>query len=203
MRIVLGSLAFFLSGFAALIYQVVWQRMLVLPIGADVYSTTVIVGAFMAGLGAGSLAGGHVADRLTRTRCLRMFIAAETAVGLFGAASRSIFYDWMYLTLGGLALPPAASAIVIFAALIWPTFWMGMSLPLPARAVTARIRARLASPAVQDYYFRAGVNINALLARYLDTPPGVLTGPRTAAPAGLNEDLFPGDEFGVRYPAIR
>ena len=56
MRIALASIAFFLSGFAALIYQVVWQRMLVLPIGADVYSTTVIVGAFMAGLGVGSLA---------------------------------------------------------------------------------------------------------------------------------------------------
>jgi spermidine synthase len=139
MRIVLGSIAFFLSGFAALIYQVVWQRMLVLPIGADVYSTTVIVGAFMAGLGIGSLAGGHVADRITRTHCLGMFVAAEAAVGLFGAASRYIFYDWMYLSLGGLALPPAASAIAVFAALIWPTFWMGMSLPLLARAVTSAL----------------------------------------------------------------
>ena len=139
MRIVLGSLAFFLSGFAALIYQVVWQRMLVLPIGADVYSTTVIVGAFMAGLGCGNLAGGHVADRLSRTRCLGLFVVAELCVGLFGAASRSIFYDWMYLGLGGLSLTPLAAAIVIFAALIWPTFWMGMSLPLLARAVTSTL----------------------------------------------------------------
>ena len=136
MRIVLGSLAFFLSGFAALIYQVVWQRMLVLPIGADVYSTTVIVGAFMAGLGCGSLAGGHLADRLTRRQSIAMFFAAETAVGVFGAASRLLFYDWMYLGLGGLSLAPAALAAVVFAALIWPTFWMGMSLPLLARAVT-------------------------------------------------------------------
>jgi spermidine synthase len=139
MRIVLGSLAFFLSGFAALIYQVVWQRMLVLPIGADVYSTTVIVGAFMAGLGVGSLAGGHVADRVSRRRCLGMFVAAEAAVGGFGAASRYLFYDWMYLGLGGLSLTPVAVAIVVFAALIWPTFWMGMSLPLLARAVTSTL----------------------------------------------------------------
>ena len=139
MRIALGSIAFFLSGFAALIYQVAWQRMLVLPIGADVYSTTVIVGAFMAGLGCGSLAGGHVADWLTRTRCLVMFVIAEAAVGLFGMASRYIFYDWMYLGLGGLSLSPVAVAIVVFASLIWPTFWMGMSLPLLARAVTSSV----------------------------------------------------------------
>ncbi|MDQ3487886.1 MAG: spermidine synthase, partial [Acidobacteriota bacterium] len=139
MRTVLGSIAFFLSGFAALIYQVVWQRMLVLPIGADVYSTTVIVGAFMAGLGCGSLAGGHIADRLTRRRCLLMFVAAEAAVALFGLASRYIFYDWMYLGLGGMPLGPVAVAIVVFAGLIWPTFWMGMSLPLLARAVTSGV----------------------------------------------------------------
>ena len=139
MRIALGSIAFFLSGFAALIYQVSWQRMLVLPIGADVYSTTVIVGAFMAGLGCGSLAGGHIADWLTRTRCLVMFVVAEAAVGLFGVASRYLFYDWMYLGLGGLSLSPVAVAIVVFASLIWPTFWMGMSLPLLARAVTSSV----------------------------------------------------------------
>jgi predicted membrane-bound spermidine synthase len=139
MRIALGSIAFFLSGFAALIYQVAWQRMLVLPIGADVYSTTVIVGAFMAGLGCGSLAGGHVADRLTRTRCLGMFVVAEAAVGVFGMLSRYLFFDWMYLGLGGLSLTPVAVAIVVFASLIWPTFWMGMSLPLLARAVTASV----------------------------------------------------------------
>ncbi len=139
MRTVLGSIAFFLSGFAALIYQVVWQRLLVLPIGADVYSTTVIVGAFMAGLGCGSLAGGHIADRLTRRRCLLMFVAAEAAVALFGLASRYIFYDWMYLGLGGMPLGPVAVAIVVFAGLIWPTFWMGMSLPLLARAVTSGV----------------------------------------------------------------
>ena len=33
MTILLGSIAFFLSGFAALVYQIVWQRLLVLPAG--------------------------------------------------------------------------------------------------------------------------------------------------------------------------
>lgn len=135
MTIPLGSLAFFLSGFAALVYQIVWQRLLVLPMGADVYSTTIIVGAFMAGLGCGSLAGGHIADRLTPRQCLFLFIAAELAVGGFGLVSRSLYYDWMYFSLGTLSIPQIGMAGLVFLSLIWPTFWMGVSLPVLGRAV--------------------------------------------------------------------
>ena len=176
MRIVLASLAFFLSGAAALIYQVVWQRMLVLPIGADVYSTTVIVGAFMAGLGCGSLAGGHVADRLSRTRCLAMFVVAEGAVALFGAASRYIFYDWMYLGFGGLSLTPVAAAIVVFAALIWPTFWMGMSLPLLARAVTSRLEGAAARIGVLYGLNTLGAALGAFATTWVLFPSRGLAG---------------------------
>jgi predicted membrane-bound spermidine synthase len=56
---------FFGSGLAALMYQVIWQRILAIFSGADVFSVTIIVAAFMAGLGVGSLAGGQVADRVT------------------------------------------------------------------------------------------------------------------------------------------
>jgi spermidine synthase len=136
MRLVFGAAAFFLSGFAALTYQVVWQRLLVLPMGADVYSTTVVVAVFMAGLGCGSLAGGRLADRLPARRSIDLFIAAELAVGVFGLFSDVILYDWMYGTLAGLAMPRAALAAIAFAALLWPTFWMGMSLPLLGRGVT-------------------------------------------------------------------
>ncbi|MDQ3488307.1 MAG: hypothetical protein M3468_11315, partial [Acidobacteriota bacterium] len=60
-------------------------------------------------------------------------------------------------------------------------------------------KARLAAPAVQEYYFRAGINIGALLAPYLDAAPRVLRGATGPAPLDLNEDLFPRDEFGVPY----
>lgn len=135
MIIVLGSIAFFLSGFAALVYQIVWQRLLVLPMGADVYSTTIIVGAFMAGLGCGSLAGGHIADRLTRRQCLFLFIGAELAIGGFGLVSRYLYYDLMYFSLGTVSIPQIAMVGLVFVSLIWPTFWMGVSLPVLGRAV--------------------------------------------------------------------
>ena len=74
----------FLSGLAALLYQVIWHRLLVLLTGADAASTTMILTGFMAGLGLGSLVGGRLADRLERRHCLRAFAAAELLVGAFG-----------------------------------------------------------------------------------------------------------------------
>src|SRR4029450_4361216 len=59
-------LVFFVSGFAALVYHVIWQRLLTIFSGADVQSATLVVAAFMTGLGCGSLVGGHIADRVSR-----------------------------------------------------------------------------------------------------------------------------------------
>src|SRR5688572_9302192 len=119
----LASVSFLLSGVAALTYQIVWQRLLVLPLGADVYSMTLVVAAFMTGLGLGSLAGGHIADRLTPLRCVLLFVAAEIGVAAFGLASRGIFYDWMYLRLGRAGLDPSLRSTLVFVTLLWPTFW--------------------------------------------------------------------------------
>src|SRR5712692_4730507 len=56
-------LLFFLSGFPALLYQIVWQRALFTIYGVNVESVTVVVSAFMLGLGLGSLAGGSLSKR--------------------------------------------------------------------------------------------------------------------------------------------
>src|SRR5437763_17160444 len=85
-------MVFFASGFAALLYQVVGQRLLVFFSGSDGYSITLIVTAFMAGLGIGNLAGGYVADRLSRRLHLIVFLAAELAIMLFGILSKRFFY---------------------------------------------------------------------------------------------------------------
>jgi predicted membrane-bound spermidine synthase len=132
---------FFASGFAALLYQVVWQRMLALFSGADVFSVTIVVSAFMAGLGVGNLAGGHLADRLSRRACLLLFAVAELAVGLFALQSKWLYYDVLYTRLGAAALSAPVLAAVLFAAVVWPTFFMGVSLPLLARGLTSAIAA--------------------------------------------------------------
>jgi len=132
---------FFVSGFAALLYQVAWQRMLTIFSGADVYSATIIVAAYMAGLGLGSLAGGQVADRVRARTSLVLFAVAESSIALFGFFSTTFYYDVLYQRLGHLALPAPVMAALLIISLLWPTFFMGASLPLLAKAVTEQIES--------------------------------------------------------------
>ena len=137
-------LAFGLSGFAALLYQVVWQRMLVFFTGADVYASTLIVAAFMAGLGMGNLLGGVAADRLSQKQALVGFAAAELAIAAFSLLSRPLYYDVLYQQLGTQQIGAPTHVVVLFVSLLWPTFFMGVSLPLLARAVTNSVGAAAA-----------------------------------------------------------
>ncbi len=129
--------AFFISGFAALLYQIIWQRLLTLFTGTDVHSATLVVAAFMAGLGFGHLAGGHLADRLTPRRRVAAFAACEFAGAAFALLSARLYYDILYVHLGAQTWSPAATALLVFTFTLWPTFFMGMSLPLISRVVTA------------------------------------------------------------------
>ena len=91
---------FFASGFAALLYQMVWQRLLTFWSGADLYAVTLIVGVYMAGLGFGSLAGGHLADRLRTGAEVPAFALAEAAVAAFALLSRTLIYDTLFAAAG-------------------------------------------------------------------------------------------------------
>src|SRR3954462_8659357 len=75
-------LLFFVSGFPALLYQVVWQRALFTIYGVNIESVTLIVTVFMLGLGLGSLAGGRI-SRMSGLRPLAAFGMIETGIGVF------------------------------------------------------------------------------------------------------------------------
>ena len=66
------ALLFFVSGAAALIYQVVWQRILLAAFGVDIETVTVVVSVFMFGIGGGALVGGRLAERFPG-RALMLF----------------------------------------------------------------------------------------------------------------------------------
>src|SRR6188474_2377355 len=123
-RLVLVGLAFFLSGAAALAYQVAWQRILALQTGVGIHSIAVIVAAFMLGLGLGSHLGGVVSTRVSGPGALRIFAACEMAIAVFGALSVTLFYDWLYLRHGWLFAPPVRGAAVQLASLLLPTLLM-------------------------------------------------------------------------------
>lgn len=125
---------FFLSGFAALLYQVIWQRLLVFYTGSDTVSISLIVSAFMTGLGLGYLIGGRLADRASSAQNLRYFLLAEAGIMGFAALSKWILYDFLYVNSPIDNNNPVVMYAVVFAVLLLPTFLMGFSLPALSRA---------------------------------------------------------------------
>ncbi len=74
----------FLSGFAALLYQMVWIRKFGLVFGVQVLSLSAVLTAFMTGLALGSYGFGKLADRVKRTYLLLLFIESGLALFAFG-----------------------------------------------------------------------------------------------------------------------
>ena len=119
-------LLFLVSGFSALIYQVVWQRVLFTTFGVNTESVTVVVSVFMFGLGVGALLGGYLQQRYP-ARLLRIFLLLETGIGLFGLASVDLI-GLAGATAG--AVSPAALVLRVYAVLAIPTLLMGATLPV-------------------------------------------------------------------------
>src|SRR6202035_507722 len=108
---------FFFSGFPALIYQLVWQRALFRIFGVNIESVTIVVTAFMLGLGLGSLAGGWLSKR-RGIPLLPLLAAIELLTAAFGMLSLEIFDRVGEFTIG---LPLTAMAAVSLALVIVPT----------------------------------------------------------------------------------
>jgi predicted membrane-bound spermidine synthase len=163
----LAAALYLVSGVAALVYQVAWQRILALYTGVGLYSVAVIVAAFLAGLGAGSHAGGWWSARLDRRAALRRFALVEASVGIFGAASPWVYYDWLYPYAAQLRVPSWPAGLVHFAALGPPTFLMGLSLPLLTRAVVPDVRGAGRAVGLLYALNMAGAGLGALATPWL------------------------------------
>jgi predicted membrane-bound spermidine synthase len=127
---------FFCSGFPALIYQIVWQRALFGFYGVNVESVTIVVSAFMFGLGIGSLWGGALSRR-SNLPLLRLFAAAEIGTAAFGLISLRLFRAVAEFTAGA---SPLAVGVLSFTLVALPTILMGATLPLLVEHLVQRSR---------------------------------------------------------------
>lgn len=160
-------LAFFCSGFAALLCQIVWQRMLGIFAGSDTISAALVVGAFLAGLGLGSILGARVADRLTAARALLWFALCEAGIALCAMLSKGFLYDWLALGMAGRVDSPVAIFALCFAGLVVPTTLMGASLPLLSRAVATSLETVAERIAWLYGLNTLGAGLGALLGGWL------------------------------------
>jgi spermidine synthase len=164
-RVLVAGLLFTVSGFAALVYQVSWQRILVLHSGVGIYSVAMIVSGFLAGLGLGSHIGGVLSKRARRRQSLYAFAALELSIGVFAAASCWLYYDVFYREMAWLYASAWSTGITHFVALLLPTTMMGMTLPFLVRAMVRDVET--ASLTIGYLY---GVNIVGAAAGALLTP---------------------------------
>ncbi|QIF02637.1 hypothetical protein [Roseimicrobium sp. ORNL1] len=125
---------FVISGISALIYQMVWQRMLLMIYGSNSESVAMVVAAFLMGLGIGSLLGGWISQN-EKLPLVLFFSAAELGVGVYGLFSVALFQWVGSITVGAGSLMTGALS---FALVFLPTLLMGSTLPL---LVAQQVRA--------------------------------------------------------------
>ncbi len=168
-RLVLAAAV--VSGAAALVYEVVWLRMLGLVVGHAVDALAAVLAAFMAGLAIGAALFGRLAGRLRRplAACawLEGGIAAyaallPSAVAALPRASLPL-REALGLSYGGWSLTQTALACVL---LLPPTVLMGGTLPLLSQAA-GRGHAAAARVAGALYALNtSGAVLGALAAGY-------------------------------------
>lgn len=129
----------FASGASALIYQILWLRLLGLVFGVTVYAATAVLASFMAGLALGSALAGRLADGVRSP--LRWFGAVEIGIGVLAfatqwlfAAATPLYIDLQTWLPDGLFAQTAVRFIGSFLVLLGPTTLMGMTLPLVLKA---------------------------------------------------------------------
>ena len=118
---------FILSGISALIYQLVWQRALLTIYGSNVESVAMVVAAFLAGLGIGSIVGGWV-SKSARAPLVLLFGLAELGVGAYGLISLKLFDAVGALT--SVQAHGLTTGALVFLLVFLPTLLMGATLPL-------------------------------------------------------------------------
>lgn len=136
-------LLFFLSGAAALLYQVVWVRAFGLVFGGSHLAVTTVLSVFMGGLALGGWLFGRRIDEQRRPLRIYGWLELGIAASALAFAGLMAVYPSLYVPLAQAAgeRPALLTVIrVLFAAvaMIVPTTLMGGTLPVLVRFVTRR-----------------------------------------------------------------
>jgi len=128
--------AIFLSGFSALVYQLIWVRLLGLVFGVSSFAVATVVAVFLLGLGLGSYFFGRWSER-TRNP-LRIYMYVEAGIAIASLASYVVIdylpvyrylYEYSYNNLDfyGLSI---IRLLLSVAVLLPPVFLIGGTMPL-------------------------------------------------------------------------
>ena len=131
-----------LSGAAALLYEVIWLRLLTLSMGHTAGAVGTVLAAFMGGLAIGAWRGGRAASSLAPERALRAYAALEITVAvcaLFLSLALGAFRPmlaWAYANGNGGALFDVVRLTVSLVLIAIPAAAMGATYPIAVRSLS-------------------------------------------------------------------
>ena len=146
-RFTLLLACFFLSGFAALLYQTAWTRELSFVFGTSELAVAAVLAAYMGGLALGAAAAARFAPRLRRPVLAYGVLELAIAVSALSVPAGIALINALYVGLlgGSPGLPDHGASWAAlfqlgaaFTVLLPPTAFMGATLPLLARHAVRR-----------------------------------------------------------------
>jgi len=169
------AVCFVLSGATALVYEVLWARMLGLVLGATTIAISAVLTAFMGGLALGSAVAAKLIDRVSRP--LRTYGLIEIGIGVYALLVPILFaaVDFAHAVLWQRVHPGSfGSALLRFVlaafVLVMPTSLMGATLPVLVAAVRKAGDERAAAVAKLYTLNLAGAIIGTVLAGFFFLP---------------------------------
>ncbi len=142
---------FAVSGAAALIYEVVWTRLLTLQMGHGIAAASTVLAAFMGGLAVGAAIAGRRGGRLTPARALTVYAGLELIIAVLALVLPFALVAVRPLLVGAysdgdggttFALLRLGTGVLLLAA---PAAAMGATFPIASRWMV-----RSAANAAQD-----------------------------------------------------
>ncbi len=142
LRFLLLLVCFFVSGFAALLYQTAWTREFAFLFGTSELAVVAVLAAYMGGLALGAAAAARYVGRLARPVLAYGVLELGIAFGALAVPFLIQAVQRAYLAVaGGLEAPPETMALTTalfhlvgsFVVLVPCTALMGATLPLLAR----------------------------------------------------------------------
>jgi spermidine synthase len=131
------------SGFAGLVYEIAWTRLLTLHLGHTTAAVSTVTAAFMGGLGLGAALGGRLAPRLSRQQALWTYALLELVVVLASfAIAPSLrllapMFAWAYGEDGSGSLFSTMRIASSLAMLLVPGIALGATFPMAVRVAVA------------------------------------------------------------------
>ena len=136
-----------LSGFAAMLYEVAWTRLLALALGSSTHAYSLMLATFIGGIAVGSwlvFAWKRPVDTWVAFAWAELAIAGSLLVslGFYDLLPYAFAHlaDWIARRPAAYPLYESAQALICFGVLFLPAVCLGMTLPLASRMATVDLQ---------------------------------------------------------------